>query len=221
MDKSGEVFDDLAQWMAGHTGSACQLVLSGTLTHQLVLRDNDLPLHDVASLTRYARQQFQLVHGSAAERWPMAVWSEWPQQAACALHGLELAALQQLARRHAVRLRRVQPWWSLAWRHAQRNAAWAERPRRALLLVEGQLATWIVGDPQGLQSVQQRRLAQPALADIAGLLCQLQGDDQFDADSTLVAGIGVEPDAAGTTRLPAQVAPGLHAAHPAAAWITS
>ncbi len=211
---AGQAFTNLADWIEQHAGEDCRLVFSAALTHSLVLRDADLPLFDDAALAAYVRQQFGLVHGAVAEHWPLAVWSDWPVQVACALHGLDWPALQLLARQQSVRLRLARPWWALAWRQAHRSAAWAAQPRRALLLLEGRLATWLVGDADGLQSLRLRRLAQPTLADAGGLLHALQQAEQLDAASTLVAGCGLQHDPVGSLTLPATVVGPLHRAWP-------
>jgi hypothetical protein len=63
-------------------------------------------------------------------------------------------------------------------------------------------------------------MARPALADIAGLLDQLQGDDELDAAATMVVGMGVDhPSTGAVPLLPAVVVQGLHALQPEAAWI--
>ena len=192
---AGQSHADLSAWIGSRPARDGLLVISSALMHALVLRDAALPLRHESELLPYARQQFALVHGAAAQTWPLALWSDWPLQVACALHGLDLPAMARSARRSGLRLRRARPWWSVAWRRAHADASWAARPRRAVLLVEGAQTTWMVGDGTGLAALTARRLAAPGLAALLELLAELQAADGLDRAATRVVGSGLALDA--------------------------
>jgi hypothetical protein len=224
---TGEACDSLAQWFEQHPGSACRLAVSGTLLHNLVLRDAALPLHGEAALQAYARQQWALVHGAAAEAWAVAGWSDGPLQVACALHGLDLPAVRQAARLHGVRLRGVRPWWAGAWRRAHDTPAWAAQTQRGLLLAEAGHTTWLTADAGGLCGLRQRRLAAPTLVELAALLATLQAEDGITAAATLLAGYGIattsgaEPGSVAADTLPATLAGALGGNAPDPGWMAA
>lgn len=103
-----ESFD---HWCTAHPDADCELLLSGTLVHDIVC-DPALPLRSDAQLIEHARAVFTHYHGEAATTWPMACWFSGPHFGVSALHGCDVAALQASAAGHGVRIRRMQPWWS-------------------------------------------------------------------------------------------------------------
>lgn len=141
------------RWTEALAGSDVRLVLSGLLTHQLVVGDPALPLEDTESLLAWARHQFVHYHGAAAERWALAPWLTPTQRGASAAHGIDLDALQREAAAHGVRLRAVQPWWAVALQAAALQAP--------ALLQEGPVELWIAEGVHVTRVVcAQRRIVQ-------------------------------------------------------------
>jgi hypothetical protein len=160
-------FPDFAAWCAAHPYSQARIFVSGHLLHSLVVPP-EVVVADDAALRRYAQQQFGHFHGAAAKEWPVAVWlrpssKKHASAGACALHGVDLAALQSAAKRHGVRLLSVAPMWSAglssaAAHLAAREPSFAGNQPRALALVEKNLVTCMVLKTGAVLAVQQRYL---------------------------------------------------------------
>ncbi len=203
-----------AAWMEAHAGGNVRLVLSGALTHQLLVADPTLPLEDEAGLVAWARHQFVHYHGVAAQRWPMAPWMVGVQRGVSAAHGLDLERLLQSAAAQRVRLRAVQPWWAVALHAAAEPAPTLAMAAQAeLWLVEGVQLTRVVCAAGAVALVEQHWLAQ---ADAAGLAARL-GERPLDAPQPWVLGYGL--DDTGIEALPLRCLGPLGGAAPAARWV--
>ena len=134
-----------AEWCTARRGQAANVVVSGHLLFSLHV-SAALPLGDAAALRTYAQQQFGHYHGAQAQAWPLAVWAEARQRVACALHGIDLLALRAQAEAHGVHLRCVVPAWAAALRSALQQVPSLASGRRAVVLVEGTLVTWMLLD---------------------------------------------------------------------------
>ena len=160
-------FPDFVAWCAAHPHSQARIFVSGHLLHSLVVPP-EVVVTDDAALRRYAQQQFGHFHGAAAKEWPLAVWlrpssKKHASAGACALHGVDLAALQSAAKRHGVQLQSVAPMWSAglssaAAHLAAREPSYASNQPRALALVEKNLVTCMVLKAGAVLAVQQRYL---------------------------------------------------------------
>ena len=147
----------LDAWCKSHPGQAADVVVSGRLLFNLHV-DARLPLSDSTALRAYAMQQFGHYHGTAAQTWPLALWSEASQRVACALHSLDLPALRAQAKTHDVHLRSMLPAWSLALGAAVREVPDLCHGRSAVALVEGTLVTWMVLERGALAGLHERHL---------------------------------------------------------------
>jgi hypothetical protein len=202
---------DFRAWCAVHPGAACRVLVSGPLMHHLVCEPG-IPLQSSDATAAYARQLFTHYHGQAAQRWPMAPWRSGERRGACALHGVDLAALRQTAAEHAVHLRSLTPWWSSVLPSvSRREPAWWQAAHATLFVVEGVSVTRVGWSEGRCISVQQHRLAQPT-AQALDALCA----EQCGADShlPLALGHGLEGTALSSLRA---LAP-LHGV-PRAAWL--
>lgn len=217
-------YASVSDWIASHEGHRARVLLSAGLQHQLVLRDDALPLHDEAALVAYARHQFVHFHGSAAEHWPLAVWADKRKRGACALHGLDLPALTEQARRRGVRIATVLPWWACALGAATRcDATLAQVERAGLLLVEGHLLTCLSIERGAVVDLELRHMDEATLAAARAAATEWH-EEHFDARATvLLAGYGLT---AVDTPLPASSSlrvlgalNSLAAAHPPFEWV--
>ncbi len=170
-------FPDFEAWCAAHAGLSARVVLAGALTHQLVA-DPALPLNDSEAVLAWARHQFVHYHGAQAQRWSLSVWANGPHRGASALHGIELDTLLQSAARHRVRLRAIEPWWSVALRLAsQRVPLLARGGSTELWLVEGLQLTRLRCADGRVLGIEQRWLDsadEAALAQLIEALCGSQ-----------------------------------------------
>lgn len=217
-------YDSVNDWIARHEGRRVRLLLSGGLQHHLVLRDDALPLHDEAALVAYARHQFVHFHGSAAEHWPLAVWADKRKRGACALHGLDLPALTEQARRRGVRVATVLPWWACALGAATRcDATLAQVERAGLLLVEGHLLTCLSIERGAVVDLELRHMDEATLA-AARVAASEWHEEHFDARATvLLAGYGLTavdiPLPASSSLRVLGALSSLAAAHPPFEWV--
>lgn len=208
-------FDSVSAWCGEHAGTDARLVLSGRLTHHVVIQDQALPLHDELEIGGYARHQLVHYHGGAAQHWPLAVWNDGLQRGTCALHGLDLSALMHEAARCGVRLRCIEPAWAAALRFAlRRDPSLADPARAAVALVEGTHVGWLVCERGVLISIRQRVLDAPTQAALAALLDDLRHEDG-ELPSVHVLGFGIAADALPGTHLLGT----LRATHPALEWL--
>jgi hypothetical protein len=166
-----------ADWGAAVAGSDVRVVLSGRLTHQLVVSDPSLPLDDADSVLAWARHQFVHFHGAAAEGWGLAAWHLDGQRGVSAAHGIDMQALRQQAAEQKIRLRGVLPWWSVALPLAADAApALATARHGELWIVEGTHVTRLVCAAGRLADIQQHWLDRADLYALAGLIEELRPD---------------------------------------------
>lgn len=203
-----------ADWLAAHADGNIRLVLSGLLTHQLVVTDPTLPLEDNETLLAWARHQFVHYHGPAAERWTLAPWLTRTQRGASAAHGVDLDALLRRAEAQRVRVRAVQPWWAVALQAATLEAPTLALAERAdLWLVEGAHVTRVSCTTGRLAQIEQHWLERPDTPALAALLAALCRDGQ----RPWVLGYGLDD---GTTQdLHARCLGTLSGGHPAPRWL--
>lgn len=207
-------FGGHADWLAAHADGNVRLVLSGTLTHQLVVTDPTLPLEDNETLLAWARHQFVHYHGPAAEHWVLAPWLTQSQRGASAAHGVDLDTLLRNAEAQRVRLRAVQPWWAVALQAATLEAPTLALAERAeLWLVEGAHVTRVRCTAGRLAQVEQHWLERADTRALAVLLAALGAD----GPPPWVLGYGLV-DAA-TDGLPARCLGTLGGEHPAPRWL--
>jgi hypothetical protein len=199
---------DFKAWCAAHENSAVCIFVSGHLLHSLVV-DPALKLADDTAVRAYALQQFSHYHGPAARQWPLAVWSHASktqhQAGACALHGVDMAALHSTARAHGVRLRSVSPVWSAGlssatsrWpAQAHVQARGAKPARHAVALIEGHLLTWMLLQSGTVLALEQRYLDAPDWPAASHLVAQLSSDSGPLAAPAALVAWGLPPAAAG------------------------
>ncbi len=209
-----EASPGLEPWLAANPGANARIVLSGALTHQLVVSDPALPIADAEALLAWARHQFVHYHGSAAQRWPLSVWLSAGQRGASAAHGIDLDAVLRRAADSGVRVRAVQPWWAVALQAATLAApTLALADRAELWIVEGQRVTR-VGCGQGrVRQIEQHWLSSASLSALAARLAECEVPSQ----TTWVLGYGLQPGE--HAPLVARPLGELQDAHPAPAWL--
>lgn len=213
-DAAPHRFEPATLWVAAHADERVRLVLSGALTHQLVVNDAALPLADADAVVAWARHQFVHYHGAAAQHWAIAPWHQAGQRGASASHGLDVAATLRAAQEHAVKVQAVQPWWAMALRAATRDAPGLTVQGRAeLWLVEALQATRVVCVAGRVASIEQHWLAAADEAALAAALATVGSD----AATAHVLGYGLAPTAG--RGLAAQRLGGLCDAWPAARWV--
>lgn len=204
---------------AAHRGASVHLLLSGTLTHAMVIGD-DVPALVDEQLAEHARAQFVNYHGARASTWSLAVWSEAGQRGAEALHGTDLARWQQAAREARVRLQAVTPWWTVALRAAGRIApGWGQAESAALMLLEGPLATWLLLRDGRLAAVRRRRLARACAGEAARTLIELRSCDGVPPAQVAVAGYGLAVEAEAAPLAGVTVCGLLDRPHPGVEWL--
>lgn len=158
-------------WVADYRGADLKILLSGSVTHHILLTDPALPLHDVESLRTWARHQFVHYHGAAAQGWTLAAWANGVQRGASAAHGVDLDALSRACTSAGVRLRAAHPWWAVALQSAAAaDAAIATEPHAELWLAEGTHATRIVSRAGRVEAIGQHWLAEASGAALADLV---------------------------------------------------
>ena len=211
--------DHLAAWCAAHPHSQAHLVLSGLATHDLVVQDPTLPLHDAAAVAAWAAHQFVHYHGNAAQHWPVAPWMAGGRCGATAIHGVDLAALQLAAAAQAVRLRAVRSWWAVALAAVtQQVPALASAVALQVLLVESTLLTQVSCSGGAVRDVQQRWLDSPTVPALHTLLQELVPAE--GASAALLLGYGLEEATpAALQALPARVLGALNGDCPALQWV--
>ena len=166
-------FSPASEWAAAHAGGNVRLVLSDTLTHQLVVSDPALPIEDADALLAWARHQFVHYHGPAALQWPVSTWLKGPQRGASAAHGIDLDALVRSAAAKGVRLRAVQPWWAVALQAATLEAPTLELAEHAeLWLVEALQVTRVVCVQGRVQQIEQHWLERADATALAALMAE-------------------------------------------------
>ena len=188
-------FAGFEPWCVANAGADATVCVSGHLLHSLVV-DSALALDDATAVRSYARQQFTHYHGPQAQHWPLAAWCDDRSAVVCALHALDLAALQSTAAKHDVRLCSVAPVWSAGLNSlAAFKPSFAAPGARALALLEGSLLTWLVADAGRIVGLQQRYLDAPRVAALADLLDRLVREGPALAESPFVIGWGLDDGA--------------------------
>jgi hypothetical protein len=147
-------------WCRSHPGSAVELIVSARALHELVCEPG-LPLEDLDAVRGYAQQQFAHYFGAQAQRFAIAPWLIGGAAGASALHGLDLAVLQQQAAAAGVRIAAVRPAWA-AWLASQ--PASVRAGTGSLVWLEAGLATVLQLERGHLTAVQPRRVE--SLADL-------------------------------------------------------
>jgi hypothetical protein len=141
-DRPARCHPGVDEALAALPGGAVRVVLSGRLTHQLLVHDAAHALPDEDAVAGWARHQFTHYHGAVAQGWSLALWRQGAQRGACALVGLDLPVLEAAARRRGVPLLAVQPWWAVALHALGREAATLALAADAeVWLIEGVHAT--------------------------------------------------------------------------------
>lgn len=209
-----QCFQPADAWLEAHSGGNVRLVLSGALTHQLVVSDPMLPIESTEALLEWARHQFVHYHGQAARQWTLSSWTDGQRRCASAAHGIDLDALVRQASAHDVKVRAAQPWWAVALQaatHAAPTLALAERAE--LWLVEGSQVTRVTCGQGRVLHIDQHWLARADSAALASLmrecgpLCQ--------SSWVLGYGLGDNDEAA----LGVRCLGTLSGDHPAARWL--
>lgn len=204
----------LEPWLAANPGANARIVLSGALTHQLVVSDPSLPIADTEALLAWARHQFVHYHGPEAQRWPLSVWLSAGQRGASAAHGIDLDAVLRVAANSAVRVRAVQPWWAVALQAATLEAqTLALADRAELWIVEGQRVTRVMCGQGRVRQIEQHWIASASMAALAARLAECEVPPQ----TTWVLGYGLRSGEQGP--LSARLLGQLQAEHPAPAWL--
>lgn len=205
-------FVPLSGWAPAHAGGSVRVVLSGLLTHQLVLSDAALPIEDGEAMMAWARHQFVHYHGAVAERWAISTWLNRTQRGASAAHGIDLDGLVRAAGAAQVRLRAVHPWWAVALQAATLEAPQLARdPHAELWLVEGGHVTRVVCGGARVQQIEQHWLERPDGAALAALITACAADRPF------VLGYGLHDGDPAT--LPARCLGTLEASCPDVRWL--
>jgi hypothetical protein len=213
-DDSARQFAPRSDWLAAHADRSVRVVLSGTLTHQIVVSDPALPIEDTQSLLSWARHQFVHYHGPSAERWTLAPWVTRSQRGASAAHGIDLDALVRVAEAQRVRVRAVQPWWAVALQAATVEApTLALAPEAELWLVEAMHVTRVVCHAGRIEKIEQHWLERADAAELATLMRSCGSGVR----ARWVLGYGLEAN--GLETLPARRLGRLDASHPAPRWL--
>jgi len=152
LDAGGQAWPDFAAWCAAHVGARVALLAGPDRMHSLLVPD-DLPLADDDALLGYARLQFTHYFGPAAQAWPLAAWP----RGACALAGVDLAALRATAAVHRVRIASLRPSWTLA-----------PADDGDCALVDGGMLTWLRRRDGHLVELQQRHADDELLNELKG-----------------------------------------------------
>jgi hypothetical protein len=165
-------------WCSATGPAGCELLLSGTVVHDLVC-DPGLPLASDAQLLDHGRAVFAHYHGEAAAHWRLAGWTSGKQSGVSALHGADFAQLLAIAQRHGVRIVAMQPWWARVLALAQRRLpALRTTPVAWLIIVETGFANALCLKQGQCTAVRAQWLdsaAAPALAAFAAQLSAAAG----------------------------------------------
>jgi hypothetical protein len=165
--------EDFDAWCRQAGPARCELLLSGTVVHDLVC-DPSLPLYSDAQLLEHGRAVFEHYHGEAAARWRLACWTSGAQCGVSALHGADFAQLLASAQRHGVRIGAMQPWWARVLALVQRRLpALRSTPEAWLILVESGFANALClkqGRCTGVRAEWLDRPDPPSLAAFAARL---------------------------------------------------
>jgi len=163
--------ESLAAWLSAHPGERLRVRVGTELLRHLVIGDDAPPLPDDASRAAYARHQFVHHHGSAAQDWPLALWSYGAEHGAVALQGLDLASLRAEALRQRVRWLDLRPWWACMRADAALRVPELHRlPEAGLVVVEPRRACCLRLRRGRLVSLQARPIESTTWAGLAEML---------------------------------------------------
>jgi hypothetical protein len=213
-------YDTVEAWCAAHRQCNAYLVVSGLATHEVVVKDATLPLHDAGAVVAWAAQQFVRRHGTAAQQWPVAPWQAAGRHGATAIHGLDLRAAEESAQAHKVRLRAVHTWWPVALAAAMRQQPeLGAAPLWQLFIAEGRLLTRVTCSEGTVADVEQHWLERPSLPALRNLLQPLVPSGP-GADASVLLGYGIDgATPAAVQDLPVRTLGALDGACPAYAWV--
>jgi hypothetical protein len=188
-------------WCETMRDTRCELLLSGTVVHDLVC-DPGLPVASDKQLLEHGRAVFEHYHGEVAAHWQLACWSSSSQCGVSALHGANFAELLATAQRHGVLIGGMQPWWARVLRLVLRRLpALRTTPLAWLLIVEAGFANALClkhGECAAVCVVWLDSPSPPALASFAAQLPARDGGAEavilamgFGLASGPVAGVEV------------------------------
>jgi hypothetical protein len=183
---SSQWHESFEAWCSATGPVGCELLLSGTVVHDLVC-DPGLPLASDAQLLDHGRAVFEHYHGEAAAHWRLAGWASGAQCGVSALHGADFAQLMAFAQLHGVRIRAMQPWWArvLALVH-RRLPALRTTPVAWLIIVEAGFANALCLKQGQCAAVRAQWLDRPAAPSLAAFAAQLLASAGC-ADAVLLA----------------------------------
>lgn len=187
--------ESLRQALLQQRGQSMHLLLSSQLSLQWLGERPAGEKTSPAALQAWLRQQWMPYYGDAVMGWPLAAWRDETLVGGCALSGLVLAEVLQLAARERVHLHAIQPWWvhSLSGM-SQQVPALMQADQALLVLVEGVIATGLLCQRGRLRQIVTRRLAAPTMAALAEVLQSLQRQMSDAASQAVwVAGFGLQP----------------------------
>lgn len=191
--------DSFEAWALANRDSSALLVVSGRLLHTLRLGEV-ATAGNIDRLRLVAAQRFALYHGGSAAAWPIAVGCG--SGFACALHGIALASIVDIAATHGIDLAGMVPLWSEAIARAVglvpvlRTSGVAK-----LLLVEHGLVTCMYVAAGDLIDVQQRLIDEATPAALDDLADRLAVESGLPALEVTIAGWGIVGVVSSTTRI--------------------
>jgi hypothetical protein len=189
--------DDFEAWALLHRESSALLLVSAHLLHTLRL-DEVANAGNVGRLRLAAAQRMAVYHGAAAALWPVAVGHG--TAFACALHGISLAPLVDIAGRHGIHLRAIVPLWSETVGRAVALAPeLATSSAARLLFAERGLVTCMTFAAGDLLDVQHRFLEDATGPALDALVAQLDSESALAVATVVIAGWGIEGAAAGSS----------------------
>lgn len=187
-----------SQWHAGFEAwcdalqdASCELLLSGSMVHDLVC-DPSLPLASDAQLLDHGRAVFAHYHGEAATLWQLACWTSGSQCGVSALHGANFAELRAIAQRHRVKIRVMLPWWARVLALVLRRLpALRNTPVAWLIIAEAGYAHALCLKQGECAAVRAQWLGSPTPLALGQFAAQLVVAKSTDAPVVLAMGYGM------------------------------
>jgi hypothetical protein len=139
LPRAPQPFADLPAWLAAHAGVSVHAVLSSRCSKSLLLDAgaDGVAADDSTGLGTLARARLMQVWGDAAVDWPLRTWSGRRRHGACAWADAQAVRWLADAQEAGVRVRSLQPWWSVALgRVIAEQPQWGRDERSALLVCE-------------------------------------------------------------------------------------
>jgi hypothetical protein len=197
-----------SQWHAGFEAwcdamqdAGCELLLSGSMVHDLVC-DPALPLASDAQLLDHGRAVFAHYHGEVAAGWQLACWTSGSQCGVSALHGANFAELLAIAQRHRVQIRVMLPWWSRVLALVLRRLpALRTTPVAWLIISEAGFAHALCLKQGQCAAVRAQWLDGPTLHALGQFAAQLLAAQQADEPVLLAMGYGMTSGSAAGVEL--------------------